>query len=187
MFFAKSTGGFYDAAIHAAIPADAVEVSGAEHRNLLAEQAAGKRIVSDANGYPVAVDPASLLTLGELKSAHIAALSAACSAHINAGFESSALGSPHTYPANARDQMNLVASVVASMLPGTPAEWTTPFWCKDSLGTWGFIPHSAAQIQQVGADGKAAIVAALARNAALADEVLLSQTDTVQKVAAIQW
>ena len=58
MFYAKSTGGFYRAEIHgASIPADAVEITDAEHAALLAAQASGKRIQPDGEGRPVALDP----------------------------------------------------------------------------------------------------------------------------------
>lgn len=59
MFFSPSTHGFYRLDVHAAgsIPPDAVEITPAQHAALLAAQAAGKRIVPDANGYPVAQDP----------------------------------------------------------------------------------------------------------------------------------
>lgn len=58
MFYSKSTGGFYDTAIHGDnIPADAVEITAAEHQALIDGQAAGKRIISDANGNPVLSDP----------------------------------------------------------------------------------------------------------------------------------
>ena len=58
MIYAKSTGGFYDRAIHGdAIPADAVDITAAHHAELLTAQSAGQRIEADANGYPVAVDP----------------------------------------------------------------------------------------------------------------------------------
>lgn len=57
MFYSKETGGFYDLAIHAAIPPDAVEITQDEHTALLAAQSAGKRITADAIGRPVAVDP----------------------------------------------------------------------------------------------------------------------------------
>jgi hypothetical protein len=59
MFYSKSTGGFYDTAIHGdAIPADAVEITAAAHATLLEAQSDGKRIVADASGHPVAVEPA---------------------------------------------------------------------------------------------------------------------------------
>lgn len=58
MFFAKSTGGFYDAAIHGDnIPTDAVEITNEEHAALLDAQSNGKVIQADKNGNPVAVDP----------------------------------------------------------------------------------------------------------------------------------
>ena len=57
MFYSKSTGGFYDTAIHGDnIPADAVEISEQYHLNLFQGQAAGKVIVPDNNGYPVLQD-----------------------------------------------------------------------------------------------------------------------------------
>ena len=58
MFYCASTGGFYDRVIHGdKIPAEAVEITEKEHRALLDSQAAGKRIIPDANGYPIAQDP----------------------------------------------------------------------------------------------------------------------------------
>lgn len=58
MFYSKSTGGFYDRAIHGdAIPTDAVEIASEEHAALLEGQSQGKRIVADADGFPILVDP----------------------------------------------------------------------------------------------------------------------------------
>jgi len=91
-----------------------------------------------------------------------AALSAACAASILAGFSSSALSEQHHYPANPTDQINLLGSVTASMLPGIGQDWTTPFWCADAVGTWAHRPHTAEQIQRVGQDAKAAVIAAQA-------------------------
>lgn len=57
MFYAKSTGGFYDQEIHGdSIPKDAVEISADEYRMLLDGQSQGKIIVSNGNGYPVLSD-----------------------------------------------------------------------------------------------------------------------------------
>lgn len=118
-------------------------------------------------------------------AAQLALLSAACSAQIMAGFQSSALGLPHTYPAKPLDQQNLTASVLASLMPGLLAGWTTPFWCADAAGVWAYTPHSAVQIQQVGQDGKAAVLAALTRNQTLAQQV--AAATTVQAVQAVVW
>ncbi|WP_137008196.1 phage tail protein [Aquitalea aquatilis] len=58
IYYAKSTGGFYDDSIHGgAIPEDAVEITADEHAALLEAQAGGKVIQADSNGNPVAVDP----------------------------------------------------------------------------------------------------------------------------------
>ena len=58
MYYSRSKQGFYESSIHgAAIPADAVEITLSQHAALLDAQASGKRIVPDANGYPVAQDP----------------------------------------------------------------------------------------------------------------------------------
>lgn len=56
MFYAKSTGGFYDPEINMAIPTDAVEITAAQYVQLLADQSGGKIIEADANGYPVSVN-----------------------------------------------------------------------------------------------------------------------------------
>ena len=112
-------------------------------------------------------------------------ISIACQASIYAGFSSSALGSAHTYPAKDTDQQNLTASVLASLMPGLASNWTTPFWCADSNGDWAYVDHSAAQIQQVGQDGKTAILAALSKNQTLAAQVMAATT--VAQVQAIVW
>ena len=84
MFYAKSTGGFYDTAIHGDnIPADAVEITAEEHQALLEGQSQGKLIVADENGYPTLQDPPPL-TLDEAKVAKLAEINAACDAEIGA-------------------------------------------------------------------------------------------------------
>lgn len=58
MFYSATTNGFYDRAIHGNnIPPGSVEITDEQHRALLAGQSAGKRIVADASGRPVLVDP----------------------------------------------------------------------------------------------------------------------------------
>ena len=134
-----------------------------------------------ANGAVVA----SVLPLAEVQKRKVASLRAACGAAITGGFGSTALGTAHTYPSGMTDQANLIGSVTASLLPGLAAGWTTPFWCADAGGAWAFLPHTAAQIQQVGADGKAMVVAAQARLGALVAAV--SAATTADQVAAITW
>ena len=58
VFYSKTTGGFYIREVHGDnIPADAVEITEAEHAALIEGQSLGKRIVADANGRPILQDP----------------------------------------------------------------------------------------------------------------------------------
>jgi hypothetical protein len=124
-------------------------------------------------------------TLAEARAAQIALLRDACAAEIVGGYSSSALGTPHLYPSTPTDQANMAASVLASLLPDLAAGWTTPFWCADADGAWSFAPHTAAQIQQAGIDGKAMVVAAQTRLAGL--EASIAAASTVAAVQAVVW
>jgi hypothetical protein len=63
--------------------------------------------------------------------------------------------------------------------------WSTPFWCENASGVWVWMPHTVAQILQVGRDGKAAILAKMAQNAGLAAQVIAATT--IAAVQAIVW
>lgn len=115
----------------------------------------------------------------------VAELSAACQAQIYSGFESSALGQVHHYPALDKDQQNLTASVLDSTVPGLPEGWLTPFWCADAGENWAFRMHTAGQIQAVGRDAKSVILACMAQNAALAQAARGVQDKA--ELAAIVW
>lgn len=108
-----------------------------------------------------------------------------CSYTILQGFESVALGEPHTYPAKFVDQANLVASVLDSTLPGISEDWVTPFWSCDSTGQWAFRNHSASQIQKVGKDGKLSILANMSKNELLISSV--KQSLSIEEVNQITW
>lgn len=137
---------------------------------------------SDAR-YQAYINPSS--TLSGAQAAQISILSAACQSAICAGFTSSALGVSHTYPSKMTDQQNLSASVISSLMPGLAPTWTTQFWCADTNGKWAWVNHTAAQIQQVGQDGKAAILAYMSKNAGFAEKVIAATT--VAAVQAIIW
>jgi hypothetical protein len=126
-----------------------------------------------------------LSSLEGVRRAQIAHFGDKCRGQIYAGFVSSALGAPHTYPAKDKDQANLTASVVSSLLPGRDATWSTPFWCADAAGAWAMRPHTAAQIQRVGDDAKAAILTAIAKNEQRSLEVLAA--GSVAAVKAVVW
>lgn len=129
--------------------------------------------------------PTAVQLLDAAQTKQLGILNTACQAQIYAGFSSSALGAAHTYPAKDKDQVNLTASYAASFDPTNPTGWTTPFWCMDGTGVWALVQHTAAQIQQVGRDGKAAILAAITKNASLAGQVMAA--GTVSAVEAIVW
>lgn len=130
-------------------------------------------------------NPSQGQTLEAAKAARIGAISAACQAAITAGFQSSALGSWCTYPSNMTDQQNLNASVVASLIPGIPATWVTPFKCQDAAGNWALVYHTAEQIRKVGQDGKSAILTLLNRNSQLQAQVMAAAT--VEDVYKVTW
>ncbi len=108
-----------------------------------------------------------------------------CVSAMTGGFLSSALGSARTYPSTLTDQHNLSGSVIASLLPNLPSGWTTSFWCMDSTGAWAFTPHTAAQIQQVGMDGKAWITAQQEKLASLNAQIEVATT--VSAVQSVIW
>lgn len=128
------------------------------------------------------VESASLV---QLRANKADAISAACRAHIERGFECAALGDVYLYPANAQDQANLVASVTDSLLAGGDPDWRTPFWCADLTGKqWDFRPHTIDQIQQVGREGKAAILTAMQKNEVLQRQIAVA---TAEELETITW
>lgn len=129
--------------------------------------------------------PEPEIPLDDLKTQKKAELTHTCHERIIAGFLSSALGEEYTYPSNETDQANLSASVLASLMPGLPDDWTTPFLCCDAEGLWAYHMHTAAQIQQVGQDAKTAILTLLLHKMTLHDAV--DAATTADEVRAINW
>jgi hypothetical protein len=113
----------------------------------------------------------------------LALIAAASQSAQTAGFVSSALGNPYTYPSGIADQANLTAVIVGSLLPGSGA--THLFWCKSAAGVENFVAHTAAQIQQVGLDGLAAIMAWKSKQLTLSAEI--QAATTIAAVQAIVW
>lgn len=123
--------------------------------------------------------------LDAYRQRNIAALTAQCAAAIVGGYTSSALGSVHTYPSKTTDQINMMGSVSASLLPGLADDWSTPFWCADSDGVWAFRMHSIAQIQTAGADGKAHVVLCQSTLQRLTLSVMAATT--AEAIAEVIW
>lgn len=120
-----------------------------------------------------------------LRTTKITDLTAACQATILGGFTSGALGTPHQYPSQFTDQINLMGSVTESLLPDVPEGWVTPFWCADEGGVWLMRLHSAEQIRHAGRDGKAHVLACQQ----VLDALVLDAgaAETAQAIADIVW
>lgn len=119
------------------------------------------------------------------KTTQRAIVNASCVAAMTGGFQSSALGSAYTYPSTMTDQHNLSGSVLASLLPNLSSTWTTSFWVMDSTSAWSFAPHTAAQIQQAGLDGKAWITTCQQKKTSL--DAQIDAATTVSAVQSVVW
>jgi hypothetical protein len=131
------------------------------------------------------IDNPPALSLDEVKDFKTSKIREEASETIFGSYVSSALGTPHTYPNNQVTQMNLSGSVIASLLPNLPDGWTTPFWCADSLNVWNFAPHTASQIQQVGIDCKAFVIANQIKIMTLLAQI--ADCTTVEEVISVVW
>ncbi len=186
IFYSASSGGFYNTSFFDySLPEDVQEISEEAHAKLMSAQENGLMIISGEGGKPIAVLPQSLLSLEDIKAQKIRDLSAQCANTIVGGFSSAALGDPHVYPSNIKDQVNLMGSVTDSILPDLSPDWETPFWVADPDGVWSFKPHAASQIQQAGRDGKAHVVRCQKILEELTQIVLLSETN--EAVSAVVW
>lgn len=146
---------------------------------------AGQEIPSNYIPWTAPV-PTSVQLLATAQTAQSVIITAACIAAITNGIASSALGSAYTYPTKPTDQVNLTANVVDSLMSAAQvAGWTTPQMCMNSSGVWAYVPHTAAQIQQVGNDVKTAIAAALVKKNNLLGQV--AAATTVTSVEAVIW
>lgn len=104
---------------------------------------------------------------------------------VQSGFVSSALGAPYTYPSTSQDQANLSSSVVASLMPSLPANWSTLFKCTSAAGATSLRAHNVAQIQQVGQDGMAWVEKCIYQLNVLESQI--AQAGTPEAVALIVW
>jgi hypothetical protein len=116
--------------------------------------------------------------LDNARAMQIITVTQACGTAIVAGFTSSALGAAYTYPSQRDDQTNLIGAVASGLA-------NVPFWCADATGVWGIVPHSAAQIKQVLADGGTTRIGYSAKLAGLIASI--SAATTVTAVQAIVW
>lgn len=124
-------------------------------------------------------------TLEELKKNKSEQIRIACGEDILNGFYSNALGGNYLYPSNDKDQVNLSATIQRSLLPTSSEGEVYLFLCMSESGEWSYLPHSAAQIQRVGADGYQNILNARLKNSSL--QALINQAQTTEELDAIEW
>ncbi len=187
MKFSNTTKCFYPEDIdYPSLPEDLIDVVQGDYDSAMARPVGATLDVIDGQ---LVIVPAPSLTVAEslasAKSAKASELSAACATAITSGFTSSALGAAHIYPSDQNDQANLNANVVSSLLPNLPTTWATPQLCCDSAGVWTYRLHTVAQIQQVGIDGKAAVLQQLTRHEQV--RALLAAAETLEEVDAIHF
>lgn len=115
--------------------------------------------------------------LSVYQSQQRAKVSAGCAATIVGGFQSSALGSPYTYPSDNNTQAN-VSSLVAAGNGGS-------IWCGNASNVWTFMAHTEAQATQVQKDMSAFIQAQQTRYAGLVAQI--DAATTPAEVEAINW
>ena len=188
MRYSPSTGCFYPETItYSALPDDLITVSDDDYQAAIDARAGGATLAVQDGALVIvpAPAPSAAALLAKAQSVQAAAVRAACSAQISGGFQSSALGAVHTYPSSQTDQANMTGAVTASIMAGSAAGWTINFWCADASGNWAFVPHTAAQIQGVYADGITALQTLQARNLALQTQI--TEATTVDAVQAIVW
>lgn len=142
----------------------------------------GLTLITEDQAFAILNPP---LTLSQVQTLQVSSISSACNATITSGVSSLALGSAHIYPTKSDDQRDLSASVLASVIPGNPANWTTQLWCIDLVGNWSFAYHSASQAQQVGEDVKNQITAMRVKNAILINKV--KSSNVISDIQSIIW
>jgi hypothetical protein len=153
-----------------------------KYRDVAAKAVAGK--VLNVVGDKVLIVDAPAETLAEAKVRKKAEINLACSAAIVGGFESDALGSTHTYPSTQEDQLNLTGLIQLSLIELVDG-WSTYFACADSKGVWSKVPHTAKQIQTVGATFAKLKLKIIATKDAL--NASIDSATTVEAVNAISW
>ncbi|MFY1030676.1 MULTISPECIES: hypothetical protein [Pseudomonas] len=146
IFYSDSEQAFFNSSIHMNLPDDCVEISKEVYGQLLVQRAAGKQLVLNDDGQPVAIDvtiPTEDL-LNRRYQDKIEEINKACEAAIFQGFESNALGAPHLYSSTLEDQLNLTGAIQRGA--------AMPFPCWNAEGIKAFRDHSIEQLQQVGDD-----------------------------------
>jgi hypothetical protein len=181
MLYSKSTGGFYDPAINASIPADAVPITVATWAALLAAQSTGKVIIPDVNGSPIAVSQVSLMTLAQVQAMQIGVLAAAYTAAIAQPVSYTSKGGiTKTYPTDPQSIANLSQMMLA--FSGTQIVPTGFYWVSADNTQ---VPFTFADLQGLAAVMGAQGFAAFSHLQAQKTAVLAATT--AAQVQAVVW
>lgn len=113
LYYSKERGGFFDDAIHDILPDDVVEITPEFHRQLLDGQCNGMIIVADESGYPVSVDPKSLLTLAGLKDLRWQDVKRLRDQHIDGGCDVPGIG---RFDTDAMSRANINGAVTGASM-----------------------------------------------------------------------
>jgi len=185
MWFSLTTGNFYfpDSNYGALLPNDLIDVTPAERHAALTRRKDEALDVVDGKLVVVPFSDERKMLMARAEQFRL--VDQSCKDAIVAGFSSAALGMVCNYPSKPEDQTNLIAAVTASQSAALPADWVVLFLCSDSNGLWDYRLHTAAQIQQVLADGVAQRIAYSQKIARLVAEI--NQAESPLEVQTIVW
>lgn len=135
----------------------------------------------DMEGKPLYIIVENVPALADVQAQQITVINDACATELLAGFNSSALGTPHKYDSAIVDQLNFMQAYAIAQVTNAPVEYRV--WNED--GTKSFYPHTAAQFETVYQDGATVKAAALTKCATL--KISITAATTNDAVTAIVW
>jgi hypothetical protein len=176
IYYASSTGGFYDTDIHGEnMPKDAVEITPELHRELIAGQSPGKRIMPPDGGHPLPwLADAPPPTLEEARTRKLATLNDAYESvmgYIQAGYPDTEILTWERQAAQARE------------LTGDPE--ARALFVRALAATKGVTPEEMSRRILANAESWEPIAAMLTAQRQLMEEAILAVTD-VEELAAIR-
>lgn len=125
--------------------------------------------------------PQPEFTLDQLKSRKKDSINRECNIAIVGGFVSSTLGTPHLYDSDIEDQINLIASFIASQ-----AMPVVLYRCTNiATNTKNWENHTSAQMQQLYADGVTFKTTQLITASTL--KLQVDAATTTEQISAIIW
>ena len=148
-YFSASLRTWLHSDVHTQLPEDAVKVTNERRAKLVAEHDAGKTIIGDAAGQPIAVDAMLALPLPIAKERRIMALARECRAALVAGFTANVTGKNRIYPTQLTDQANLTRLAQLAMMMAHVPDQKFEIMSCDVNGNWSRAPHTADETLSV--------------------------------------